>query len=155
MLRGTLGYGSITCYFIACQMLPLADATTFTFLAPLIAALLSPLVLHESPGVATAFVIPICLSGVLLITQPSFLFGSSAARTLSGTGIFFGLLQPFFSASAKVRSMFQYLGFAQITDALLSKNCPRPSASLWHRMASQLSSHTSALSVPSCDYVSA
>jgi drug/metabolite transporter (DMT)-like permease len=102
LLRGTLGYGSITCFFLACQMLPLADATTFTFLAPLVAALLSPLVLHERPGIATAFVIPLCLGGVLLITQPGFLFGAKAAPALSGVGLFFGLLQPLFSASAKV-----------------------------------------------------
>ena len=102
LLRGTLGYGSITCFFLACQLLPLADATTFTFLAPLLVAVLSPLVLQERPSAATAIVIPLCICGVLLITQPAFLFGDGTVK-LPWLGILFGLGQPFFSATAKVR----------------------------------------------------
>jgi EamA-like transporter family len=104
VLRGSLGYASITCFFLACQRLPLADATTLTFLAPLVAASLSPWVLAERPGVAAAVAIPACLAGVLLLTQPSFVFGGGGAR-LSGTGLAFGLMQPLFSASAKVRGL--------------------------------------------------
>ena len=103
VLRGTLGYGSVTSYFVACHWLPLADAMTFTFLAPLVAAVFSPLVLRERPSMATLCVIPVCLCGVLLITQPSFVFGAQAAPALSGIGLLFGLLQPTFSASSKVR----------------------------------------------------
>lgn len=102
MLRGTLGYGSITCYFLACQMLPLADATALTFLAPLLVALLSPLVLKERLSVATALVIPLCIAGVLLITRPSILF-DVASRGLPVLAVSVGLLQPLFSAAAKVR----------------------------------------------------
>jgi drug/metabolite transporter (DMT)-like permease len=101
VLRGTLGYGSITCFFLACQLLPLADATTFTFLAPLVVVGLSPLILDELPGVATVFLIPVCITGVLLITQPKFLFGGAGGH-LNGVGVMFGMLQPIFSASAKV-----------------------------------------------------
>ena len=108
--RGTLGYGSITCFFLACQLLPLADATTFTFLAPLLVALFSPCVLQEHPGLAVAVVLPVCITGVLLIAQPSFLFGGGgepaapgAPARLRALGLTVGLLQPFFSASAKVR----------------------------------------------------
>jgi drug/metabolite transporter (DMT)-like permease len=103
VLGGTIGYASISSYFFASQRLPLADATTLTFLAPLVAACLSPWVLGERPGVAVAVTIPACLSGVLLVTQPPFLFGGGGAR-LSGIGVTFGLLQPVFSASAKVQT---------------------------------------------------
>jgi drug/metabolite transporter (DMT)-like permease len=102
LLRGTLGYGSITCFFLACQLLPLADATTFTFLAPLIVACLSPLVLDERPGKATWLVIPCCLTGVLLVSQPEFIFGRQTKK-LPLLGILCGLGQPLFSATAKVR----------------------------------------------------
>jgi hypothetical protein len=54
--------------------------------------------------VATAVAIPVSLLGVLLITQPSYMFGAAGA-SLSGLGIGIGLLQPFFSASAKVRTV--------------------------------------------------
>lgn len=101
VLRGTAGFGSVTCYFFACQLLPIADATTLTFLAPLIVAILSPALLKERMSPATLVVIPVCLAGVLLITQPAFLFGTHA-RSLSGLGIALGLMQPFFSAGAKV-----------------------------------------------------
>lgn len=101
VLRGTLGFGSITCFFFACQNLPLADATTLTFLAPLLAAILSPSLLKEDPGARVLVVIPCCILGVLLIAQPFFLFGGGPSR-LSGIGLVIGLLQPLFSATAKV-----------------------------------------------------
>jgi drug/metabolite transporter (DMT)-like permease len=101
MVRGTLGYGSITCFFLACQKLPIADATTFTFLGPLIVALLSPCILKERLTAATAVVIPLCIAGVILITQPGFIFGEGT-KQLPVLGLLIGLGQPFFSAGAKV-----------------------------------------------------
>jgi drug/metabolite transporter (DMT)-like permease len=82
-------------------MLPLADATALTFLAPLIAALLSPFVLKERLSLATVFVIPLCIVGVTFITKPSFFF-NGGGRGLPLAGVVIGLLQPFFSATAKV-----------------------------------------------------
>lgn len=113
LLRGTTGFASLASYVLACQHLPLADATTFTFLAPLVAAALSPLVLRERPGAAVAAVTPACLLGVLLITQPSFAFrGRGGGAALSRVGVTFGLLHPFASAAAKARPLAANLTLA-------------------------------------------
>lgn len=102
VLRGSLGYATLTCLYTACTLMPLADVTTLTFLAPLFVAVLSPVLLKENPSTGALVTIPVCFFGVLLITQPAFLFGQNHER-FSTLGICFGLLQPFFSAIAKVR----------------------------------------------------
>ena len=101
VLRGTFGVTNVGLYFAACYFLPLATATTFTFLSPLIVALLSPWLLGESPSRAVAVVIPLCIGGVVLVTQPPGLFGASA-KALSTVGLVTGLLQPCFLACSKV-----------------------------------------------------
>ena len=102
LARSSLGYISISCYFFACQKIPIADATTFTFLAPVVAALLSPWLLKEKISPGNAIVTPLCIGGVLLITQPGFLFGEGGQR-MPLLGLIIGLSQPFFSATAKAR----------------------------------------------------
>eukprot|EP00892_Ulva_mutabilis_P007476 jgi/Ulvmu1/50/UM001_0053.1 len=101
LLRGTLGYTNIAMFFLACFYLPLATATTFTFFSPLIVAVVSPWLLRETPSRAVAVVIPLCIGGVLLVTQPPALFGSSV-KALSAVGVAFGLAQPFFGAAVKM-----------------------------------------------------
>ncbi|EFN56059.1 hypothetical protein CHLNCDRAFT_145530 [Chlorella variabilis] len=89
LVRGLVGFGAITCYYSAVQLLPLADAAVFAFLAPLFVALLSPLVLGESSGgVVMAAAAPLCAAGVLLVAQPTFLFGGGS-RALSMAGAVF------------------------------------------------------------------
>lgn len=48
-IRGTLGFGAIGCYFFAVTKLPLNDTMVLTFLAPLVVALASPIVIKENP----------------------------------------------------------------------------------------------------------
>ena len=66
-------------------MLPLADATVLGRLAPLLEALLAPLLLGEPGSRAVWLALPPCLLGVILIAQPSALFGS-ASRHASDVG---------------------------------------------------------------------
>ena len=98
VLRGLLGAASVSTLFFAIHFLPLADATAFTFLAPVFVAMAAPWVLGERsqrvwPGLIS------CFTGVLLLTQPGFLFGKSRLKPV---GIAFGLMQPVASGSAKV-----------------------------------------------------
>jgi drug/metabolite transporter (DMT)-like permease len=93
-----LGFGSVSGFFFALGFLPVADATALSFLAPVFVALASPYLLGEQPvGIWPA--LAACLLGVLLIVQPSFIFGHSR---LSGIGLVTGLLHPIMSAMAKV-----------------------------------------------------
>lgn len=48
-VRGLFGFGAIGCYFFAVTKLPLNDTMVLTFLAPLVVALASPVVIKENP----------------------------------------------------------------------------------------------------------
>jgi drug/metabolite transporter (DMT)-like permease len=98
VVRGLLGAVSVSTLFFAIHYLPLADATAFTFLAPAFVALASPWVLAEQPLRVWPALIA-CSVGVLLVTQPGFLFGKTR---LPAIGIAFGLAQPLASGAAKV-----------------------------------------------------
>lgn len=100
MLRGGLGFLSVSALFFGLQFLPLADATAFTFLAPVFVALLSPYLLGEHPPRVWPAV-ALCLLGVVLVTQPEVLFGTARLTTV---GVAIGIVQPFAAAMAKVLS---------------------------------------------------
>lgn len=99
MLRGVVGCISVSCIFFGVRYLPLADATALTFLAPAFVAAISPCVLGETPHRVWP-ALGVCSVGVLLVTQPGFLFGTTRLPAL---GLFFGLMQPFASGVAKAR----------------------------------------------------
>lgn len=71
LIRGALGLTTMVLAFSALALLPLAEATTIGFVAPLFSVMLSALILAEPVGryrwsaVATGFV------GVLIVMQPS------------------------------------------------------------------------------------
>eukprot|EP00892_Ulva_mutabilis_P007720 jgi/Ulvmu1/531/UM001_0539.1 len=97
-MRGILGVGSLSCLFFAMRHLPLADAIVFTFLAPVLITIASPFVLQEKTGNQWLPVLGAVL-GVLLICQPSFLFGQSRLKFI---GVLFGVMHASFSAAAKM-----------------------------------------------------
>jgi drug/metabolite transporter (DMT)-like permease len=71
---GTLAMGA-TFYAIASPALTLGDATTLVNLSPVFLAVLAPLVLGEKAGRRVPIALALALSGIILILQPSFLFG--------------------------------------------------------------------------------
>lgn len=97
-LRGFLGCCSVTALFFATKKLPVADATVFSFLAPVIVAVLSPIFLQESSKGAWVAIAG-CSFGVLLVAQPGFLFGSTR---LSVFGVCLGIIHSTASGTAKV-----------------------------------------------------
>jgi drug/metabolite transporter (DMT)-like permease len=70
-LRGLLGFGGLTCFYIALVRLPLADATTLQNAIPVVTALLAWILLDERIGWSTAFAIACGVAGVALIAHPS------------------------------------------------------------------------------------
>jgi drug/metabolite transporter (DMT)-like permease len=70
-LRGLLGFGGMTGYYIALARLPLADATTIQNAIPMVTALLAWWLLDERVGWSTAFAIACGIGGVVLIAHPS------------------------------------------------------------------------------------
>ena len=76
-LRGILGFAALTCFFFALTKLPLADATVIHYTNPVFVALIAAVVLGERLTVSEMFGAALSLPGVVLIAQPSFLFGAS------------------------------------------------------------------------------
>lgn len=74
MLRAVLGFGSLAFAFLAFDTMPLGDASVLVMLGPLVAAVLSALLLGEpflrSEMMATAFT----LIGAILVTKPPIIF---------------------------------------------------------------------------------
>jgi drug/metabolite transporter (DMT)-like permease len=70
-LRGVLGFGGMTGYYIALARLPLADATTIQNAIPVVTALLAWWLLGERVGWLTSLAIACGVGGVVLVAHPS------------------------------------------------------------------------------------
>lgn len=101
IVRGLIGLGGLQCYFYAVTVLPLAEATVIHFTNPLFVALASPILLGERVGPRELGGVALGLIGVVLVTQPAFLFGG-AGVALSPLGVGVGLLGAVFGASAYI-----------------------------------------------------
>merc|ERR1719240_197028 len=77
ILRGGFGFG-----LYASQLLPLADAQTLVFTAPVFTVLVSGLWLRECPRLMEMLSLVISMSGAVLVTRPSFLFGGTGTPAL-------------------------------------------------------------------------
>lgn len=71
VLRGLLGFGALSLYYVALAVLPLADAMTIHHTTPLLTAVLAWWLLGDAIGKATLFAIACGIGGVLLIVHPS------------------------------------------------------------------------------------
>lgn len=71
VLRGLLGFGGLTGYYIALVHLPLADATTIQNVTPVTTALLAWWMLDERVGWSTATAIACGLAGIALVVHPT------------------------------------------------------------------------------------
>jgi drug/metabolite transporter (DMT)-like permease len=69
--RGMLGLTTMTLAFLALAYLPLAEATTIGFVAPLFSVMLSALILGEAVGRYRWSAVAVGLAGVVIITQPT------------------------------------------------------------------------------------
>ncbi|PSC73933.1 Solute carrier family 35 member G1 isoform A [Micractinium conductrix] len=101
LLRGVLGLASISALYYAVQLLPLADVATIAFLAPVLVAAAAPLALGERTGRGVAAALVLCVIGVALVAQPTFLFGAGT-EPLSALGVAVALTQAGFSAATKL-----------------------------------------------------
>ncbi len=78
ILRGLVGFAALFCFFYAVTKLPLADITVIHFTNPVFTAIFAAMFLGESMGRREIAGLVLCLAGVALVAQPSFLFGSGA-----------------------------------------------------------------------------
>eukprot|EP00457_Paulinella_chromatophora_P008629 gb/GEZN01008669.1/.p1 GENE.gb/GEZN01008669.1/~~gb/GEZN01008669.1/.p1 ORF type:complete len:390 (+),score=20.76 gb/GEZN01008669.1/:156-1325(+) len=127
-LRGLFGASAAGAFFYATQALPLADAITLQFLTPTFTTLFATCVLSEPLGKMDLVGIIVCFGGVLLIAQPTWLFGGDQDGD-DPVAVGVGMLGAAFAAVAytivrgladAVSSCQQLVWFASITIA----SCP-------------------------------
>ncbi len=99
LTRGIVGFISLFCTIYAVTHLPLADAITLFYTNPVFSLLLGIFFLKERPEAKAMLCIVISMTGVLLITRPSFLFSGTSLDTF-GTCV--ALTAALFSAAAYV-----------------------------------------------------
>ncbi len=97
--RGLAGFGGLICFFWAVTKLPLADVTVIHFTNPVFTAIFAALFLEERIGRAETAGLALSLAGLVLVAQPSFLFGgASSGLDLVAVGV--ALLGALFAAAA-------------------------------------------------------
>ena len=82
-LRSIFGTASLLCTFYALSSpaLGLGDTTTLVNLTPVFIAILAPFFLKERTGKRVAVALPLCVTGIILILHPAFVFGGTGARS--------------------------------------------------------------------------
>ena len=91
-VRGALSAAAVSALYWSLSYIPLADATAMFMLAPLVVALLSPLLLGEQIGGARLIAVAVGFLGVLVILKPG--FGGDAAGYY--IGLVAGVVMGFF-----------------------------------------------------------
>ena len=74
---GAVNFASVSCIYGSFTKLPLGDATVCISTTPIFTALVAYVFLKESWHIFDAIATFVCLGGVVLLTKPTFLFGSS------------------------------------------------------------------------------
>ena len=78
--RGLFGALALTTSYIAFRLIPLSDATTICASAPVFVSIVACVILKEECGIFQAFTVVVTLSGVLLISRPTFIFASASEQ---------------------------------------------------------------------------
>ena len=95
--RSALGIVSILCVFQTLTLLPLADATTLSFTAPIFATLLSFLILKEAVGARRWAAVAVGFIGVVIVMRPG-----AGDHAVPVEGIAFGLVAALLTAGVTI-----------------------------------------------------
>ena len=100
--RSALGIVSILCVFQTLTLLPLADATTLSFTAPIFASLLSFLILKEAVGPRRWAAVAVGFIGVIIVMRPIPGIMGAADYVVPLEGIVFGLVAALLTAGVTI-----------------------------------------------------
>src|SRR5688572_18155809 len=89
ILRGLLGFSSLSCFYYALVHLPLADATVLQYTNPVWAGVLAVFALHERMRPRELVCIALSIIGVLFVARPGALFADGVG--LDGIAVLVGL----------------------------------------------------------------
>ncbi|XP_063967178.1 solute carrier family 35 member G1-like [Lytechinus pictus] len=112
-LRGFIGAVSTTCYFYAYQYLDISTAKAVTYSSPLFTALFACLCVKERCNVPTVFFSLTTIVAVVLVVQPSFIFGRGGVSPI-GTVIALGASNAIAFSLILLRLLGRYKIHAQV-----------------------------------------
>ena len=101
VFRGIAGFLALSCFYHTLTNLPIADATVIQYTNPVYAGLLAVPLLGEKLRRREVLSVLASIVGVLLVTQPSFLF-SGSPHALPPMSVAIGLLGAMCSATAYI-----------------------------------------------------
>lgn len=101
LTRGVLGFIALNCFYFTILRLPLTDATVLQFMNPTFTTLIAAIFISESLGSRHMGLVLISLLGVVLVAQPTMLFGQMSAG-LDPVAVGAGLTSALLSAAAWV-----------------------------------------------------
>ena len=101
LLRGGVGFISLSCFYFALIHLPLAEATVIQYTNPVWTALLAALLLREAIGRRELALSLTSLAGVVIIARPAIVFGT-ATESLPALPVLAGLVGAVVSGLAYV-----------------------------------------------------
>ncbi|WP_395944081.1 DMT family transporter [Brevundimonas sp.] len=100
--RSAIGIASILCVFQTLTLLPLADATTISFTAPIFATLLSFLILKEAVGPRRWAAVAVGFIGVIIVMRPISLVSGGGDHAVPLAGVGFGLAAALLTAAVTI-----------------------------------------------------
>ncbi|KAI1290262.1 Solute carrier family 35 member G1 [Halotydeus destructor] len=80
-MRGAFGFTGFALSYASLHLIPLGDSSTIVFSAPVYVSIFACILIGEACGLFQVLVIAITMSGVLLISKPTFLFGDNDSVT--------------------------------------------------------------------------
>lgn len=100
LMRGLVGFLSLTAVYYALVHLPFAEATVLQYLHPMFTALLALLLLSERPTRATVLCIGLSFVGLIIMVRPGSFFGSALEGQLNSVAVMIGVAGAFGSGLA-------------------------------------------------------
>ena len=91
LLRGVMGCAAMACGFTAVTLMPLPDAITIGYAAPLVTVLLAPLLLKERVGIYRLSAVAAGFLGVVMALSPHLAGGVEARGDTAALGAMFAL----------------------------------------------------------------
>ncbi|KAI1286134.1 Solute carrier family 35 member G1 [Halotydeus destructor] len=99
LMKCFIGFVCTSSGYVAISMIPLGDASTIIFSAPVYVSVFAFLILGEAFGILQFVVVCITIAGAGLISKPTFIFGSSESAEV-GAYLFQGYVLAFVSSVA-------------------------------------------------------
>jgi drug/metabolite transporter (DMT)-like permease len=138
LVRATSSFCAMTCWFYAISLIPIAEVTALSFLAPLFATLGAGLVLREIVGIRRWSATLIGFAGALIIIRPGMIEMATGNWLALGSAVFMGtsvLIIKMLTRTENANVVVFYMGLLMTPVALIPAlfvwETPAPHMWIW------------------------